>query len=118
MPERLIFDVEALRRYLTCRLTSFKCEQGGLRGRQFSHGESNPTYHLHSSTSGQEYVLRRRPPGKLLPGAHRVSQWALQPENESETSLLEDLWEGLVAGIMVPWSSPRMKTWAMSRVRP
>ncbi len=37
------------------------------------HGESNPTYHLRTS-SGQEYVLRKRPPGKLLPGAHRVSQ--------------------------------------------
>ena len=35
------------------------------------YGESNPTYHLRSSR-GQEYVLRRRPPGKLLPGAHRV----------------------------------------------
>lgn len=35
------------------------------------HGESNPTYHLQTS-SGQEYVLRKRPPGQLLPGAHRV----------------------------------------------
>ena len=72
VPERLKFDPETLRRYLAAILPGFQCEQGALRVRQFSHGQSNPTYHLLTS-SGQEYVLRRRPPGKLLPGAHRVS---------------------------------------------
>lgn len=37
------------------------------------YGESNPTYHLLTS-SGQEYVLRKRPPGRLLAGAHRVDR--------------------------------------------
>ena len=70
VPERLRIDEESLRRYLTERLPGFKCAAGGLAVRQFSHGESNPTYYLRA---GQlELVLRRRPPGKLLPGAHRV----------------------------------------------
>ena len=37
------------------------------------YGESNPTYRLHT-TSGQEYVLRKQPPGQLLAGAHRVDR--------------------------------------------
>ena len=73
VPERLRFDLESLRRYLASELPGFECAQGTLRVRQFGHGQSNPTYHL-ATSSGQEYALRRRPPGKLLPGAHRVSQ--------------------------------------------
>ena len=71
VPERLSVDAESLRLYLQANLPAFSCAEGALRVRQFSHGESNPTYHLLTS-SGQDYVLRRRPPGKLLPGAHRV----------------------------------------------
>ena len=74
VPERLRFDEEGLRRYLERRLPGFHCQPGQLAVRQFSHGESNPTYHL--STGPQEFVLRRRPPGKLLPGAHRVRKIA------------------------------------------
>ena len=72
VPERLKFDVESLRRYLAAELPGFECAQGRLQARQFAHGQSNPTYHL-ATSAGQEYVLRRRPPGQLLPGAHRVS---------------------------------------------
>lgn len=39
---------------------------------QFKGGQSNPTYKL-SARSGN-YVLRRKPPGKLLPGAHAVDR--------------------------------------------
>lgn len=73
VPERLKFDPEPLCRYLSAQLPGFQCVQDGLRVKQFSNGQSNPTYLL-LTTSGQEYVLRRRPPGKLLPGAHRVSK--------------------------------------------
>ena len=72
VPERLKIDAESLRRYLAARLPGFKCDPGRLVVRQFSHGESNPTYHL-TAAAPRELVLRRRPPGKLLPGAHRVS---------------------------------------------
>ena len=39
---------------------------------QFGYGQSNPTFLL--STNGREYVLRKKPPGKLLPSAHAVDR--------------------------------------------
>jgi aminoglycoside phosphotransferase (APT) family kinase protein len=45
---------------------------GPLAVRQFRGGQSNPTYFL--STPGGDYVLRRKPPGKLLPSAHAVDR--------------------------------------------
>lgn len=46
--------------------------QGPLTLRQFKGGQSNPTYEL--STPGKTYVLRRKPPGVLLPSAHAVDR--------------------------------------------
>ena len=45
---------------------------GPLEVRQFKGGQSNPTYQL--VTPGKQYVLRRKPPGKLLPSAHAVDR--------------------------------------------
>ena len=45
---------------------------GPLAVRQFTHGQSNPTYLL--DTPGKQYVLRRKPPGKVLRGAHAVDR--------------------------------------------
>lgn len=39
---------------------------------QFKGGQSNPTYRVESA--GKRYVLRRKPPGKLLPSAHAVDR--------------------------------------------
>ena len=39
---------------------------------QFKGGQSNPTYRIESG--GRRYVLRRKPPGKLLPSAHAVDR--------------------------------------------
>ena len=63
------FDEEALARYLRGRLPGF---DGHLEIRQFQGGQSNPTFHLR--TAGGEYVLRKKPPGKLLPRAHEVER--------------------------------------------
>jgi aminoglycoside phosphotransferase (APT) family kinase protein len=63
------FDVATLERYLERHIPGFA---GPLVVRQFRGGQSNPTYHL--SAAGQEYVLRRKPPGKLLPSAHAVDR--------------------------------------------
>ena len=63
------FDEAALARYLRGRLPGF---DGQLQIRQFQGGQSNPTYHLR--TAGGEYVLRKKPPGKLLPRAHEVER--------------------------------------------
>ncbi|MBR0692706.1 phosphotransferase family protein [Bradyrhizobium lablabi] len=46
--------------------------QGPLKVLQFKGGQSNPTYKL--ETPGRNYVMRRRPFGKLLPSAHAVDR--------------------------------------------
>lgn len=66
---RLAFDVARLEAYLAERLPGFA---GPLTVRQFRGGQSNPTYLL--TTSARKYVLRRKPPGKLLPSAHAVDR--------------------------------------------
>src|SRR2546428_13372113 len=63
------FDVGALERYLAPRIEGFR---GPLSVKQFRGGQSNPTYYL--TAGGKEYVLRRKPPGKLLPSAHAVDR--------------------------------------------
>ncbi|HXD95494.1 MAG TPA: phosphotransferase [Candidatus Acidoferrum sp.] len=63
------FDVAALETYLRERVAGFT---GPLEVSQFRGGQSNPTYHLRAGT--REYVLRRKPPGKLLPSAHAVDR--------------------------------------------
>ena len=42
------------------------------KNEQFKGGQSNPTYNI--STENNAYVLRRKPPGKLLPKAHAVDR--------------------------------------------
>src|SRR6478609_11904721 len=63
------FDVAALERYMTAHVDGF---EGPVTVTQFQGGQSNPTYRL--SSPGGEYVLRRKPPGKLLPSAHAVDR--------------------------------------------
>lgn len=40
--------------------------------REFSHGQSNPTFYL--ARGGRAIILRKKPPGKLVPGAHAVER--------------------------------------------
>ncbi|MCH8082701.1 MAG: phosphotransferase [Myxococcales bacterium] len=63
------FDEGTLDRYLAENLEGYR---GPLRVRQFEGGQSNPTYLL-SAASG-DYVLRKKPPGPLLPRAHMVER--------------------------------------------
>jgi len=63
------FDVKILEAYLAERIEGF---QTPLEVRQFKGGQSNPTYQL--VTPNRKYVLRRKPPGKLLPSAHAVDR--------------------------------------------
>ncbi|MGQ9425616.1 phosphotransferase [Gilvimarinus sp. F26214L] len=64
------FDEAALADYLAGVMP----EQftGPLHIRQFQGGQSNPTFLLESG--GSKYVLRKKPPGKLLPSAHMVER--------------------------------------------
>ena len=45
----------------------------GLRVQQFQGGMSNPTYLL-TGPDAKRYVLRKKPPGKLLPKAHQIDR--------------------------------------------
>jgi len=63
------FDEQRLLDYLSDRV---ECFRGPLEVRQFKGGQSNPTYLL-DAASGR-YVLRRKPPGKLLKSAHAVER--------------------------------------------
>jgi len=67
--ERLRFDVGRLESYLRTNVEGFA---GPIALSQFKGGQSNPTYLL--ETPLQRYVLRRKPPGKLLPSAHAVDR--------------------------------------------
>src|SRR6478736_587608 len=67
--ERLRFDVGRLESYLRDHVEGFA---GPITVRQFKGGQSNPTYLV--QTPARRYVLRRKPPGKLLPSAHAVDR--------------------------------------------
>ena len=65
------FDERALERFLRASLPGFPAREP-LTVRQFEGGQSNPTFLL--ECGGQEYVLRKQPPGDLLPSAHQVDR--------------------------------------------
>ena len=67
--DRHRFDKAALARHLREHLPGF---DGAAEVRQFQGGQSNPTFHIR--TEAGEYVLRKKPPGKLLPRAHEVER--------------------------------------------
>jgi aminoglycoside phosphotransferase (APT) family kinase protein len=63
------FDEGALQAWLEANLEAF---EPPLQVRQFTRGASNPTFLL---TSGdRRWVLRKKPPGALLPSAHQVDR--------------------------------------------
>ena len=63
------FDEKRLEDYLAEHIKDF---QGPLTVVQFKGGQSNPTYLLRAASD--QYVLRRKPPGKLLKSAHAVDR--------------------------------------------
>jgi aminoglycoside phosphotransferase (APT) family kinase protein len=65
------FDEAALAEWLKANVAGYA---GPLTIEQFKGGQSNPTYKL--NTPERIYVLRRKPPGTLLPGAHAVDREA------------------------------------------
>jgi len=67
--ERHRFDEAKLEAWLKNNVEGY---EGPLEVRQFKGGQSNPTYQL--VTPAKRYVLRRKPPGKLLPSAHAVDR--------------------------------------------
>ncbi|MEO1253012.1 MAG: phosphotransferase family protein [Pseudomonadota bacterium] len=68
-PEHLRFDEASLADYMRVNVEGF---DGPLSVKKFKGGQSNPTYLI--STADRKYVLRRKPPGKLLKSAHAVDR--------------------------------------------
>lgn len=64
---RTVLDKAALEAWLAAHVHGFA---GPLAVSQFNGGQSNPTYRL--ETPGARYVLRRKPAGPILKGAHDV----------------------------------------------
>jgi aminoglycoside phosphotransferase (APT) family kinase protein len=62
--ERHRIDVAALESFLKFKILELE---------QFRGGQSNPTYRI-TAADGRRFVLRRKPPGKLLPSAHAVER--------------------------------------------
>jgi aminoglycoside phosphotransferase (APT) family kinase protein len=69
MPDSTALPEQTLAAYLEANVTGFR---GPLTATKFKGGQSNPTY-LIEAASGR-YVLRRKPPGKLLASAHAVDR--------------------------------------------
>ncbi len=64
-----VFDVANLQRYFAEHVPEIAAP---IDVQQFKGGQSNPTYSL--TAGGKRYVLRRKPPGVLLPSAHAVDR--------------------------------------------
>ena len=64
-----IFDETVLSVYLSDHIEGF---QAPMTVRQFSGGQSNPTFLIETST--HKYVIRKKPPGELLRGAHMIER--------------------------------------------
>jgi aminoglycoside phosphotransferase (APT) family kinase protein len=67
--ERHRIDDARLESWLRANVADFR---GKLRVEQFRGGQSNPTYR--AEAGGTRYVVRRKPPGQLLPSAHAVDR--------------------------------------------
>ena len=67
--ERHAFDTGRLADWLRANVEGYS---GELAVEQFKGGQSNPTFLL--SAGNRKYVMRRKPPGKLLPSAHAVDR--------------------------------------------
>lgn len=65
------FDIAALAAWMEDHVSGYA---GQLSVRQFSSGQSNPTFLL--ETPHARYVMRRKPPGHPLTGAHAVDREA------------------------------------------
>ncbi|KAK7412923.1 hypothetical protein VNO78_04683 [Psophocarpus tetragonolobus] len=71
------FPHDSLLRYCSSNVSGFPHSPTHFTVSQFGHGQSNPTYLLEVGSHGsavKRYVLRKKPPGKLLASAHAVDR--------------------------------------------
>ena len=67
--EKDALDTASLAAWMRSHVEGFA---GDLQVEKFKGGQSNPTFLL--TAGGRKYVMRRKPPGKLLPSAHAVDR--------------------------------------------
>ena len=67
--EQKLVDEQRLTAYLERYLDGFR---GPLSAKKFPDGQSNPTFRIDAGSG--VYVLRRKPPGKLLKSAHAIDR--------------------------------------------
>ena len=67
--EKHRFDLKKLQYFMESNVVGFN---GKLTVEEFAGGQSNPTYLLNAG--GQQYVMRRKPPGILLKSAHAIDR--------------------------------------------
>jgi len=78
IPENHAFDVDVLEKFLK-GVPSIGLK-GNLAAKKFDYGQSNPTFLLESTEyhdgadPSQRWVMRKKPPGKLIKGAHAVER--------------------------------------------
>lgn len=65
------FDEAALAHWMTANISGFT---GPMTVERFQGGQSNPTYRL--TTPTRSYVMRRKPSGRLVEGAHAIEREA------------------------------------------
>ncbi|CAC5387428.1 ACAD10 [Mytilus coruscus] len=70
VPKHLEINMDKLKSYLNWALKLHSKDPPVIRC--FRHGQSNPTYYIFYG--GKHLVLRKKPPGKLLPSAHAVER--------------------------------------------
>ncbi|XP_052713124.1 acyl-CoA dehydrogenase family member 10-like isoform X2 [Crassostrea angulata] len=70
VPEHLRIPLDRLETYFNQQLNLHSSEPPVIRC--FQHGQSNPTYYVYYAD--KHLVLRKKPPGKLLPSAHAVER--------------------------------------------
>jgi aminoglycoside phosphotransferase (APT) family kinase protein len=61
--------LDRIERFMAEHVAGFR---GPLAAERFAGGQSNPTYRLRAGSG--DYVLRKKPPGPLLPSAHAVDR--------------------------------------------
>jgi aminoglycoside phosphotransferase (APT) family kinase protein len=90
---RLEIDLSKLEKYVAANVADFPAS-GSLRAKQFGTGTSNPTYLIWSaSNDNNRYVLRQKPPGELIVGAHQIDrEFRVQKALENTTVPVAKMW--------------------------
>ena len=70
VPPRLAIDLDRLEGFARDHAEGLEAPVAAWK---FRGGQSNPTYALLGADGGR-FVLRRKPPGRLIPGAHAVDR--------------------------------------------